>query len=141
MAVEQRRKNSRGRGERGQSLVELALTLPVLLLLLVGLVEVGNALNAYITVVDAGRDGARLGSKGGASDDEIKNLVVTEMGRLPDGVDPATDITVERDVVPDSPSIRVKVCYDHSLILGVPLVTPDPLRICSTTTMPKLVVQ
>jgi hypothetical protein len=63
------------------------------------------------------------------------------MGRLPDGVDPATDITVERDVVPDSPSIRVKVCYDHSLILGVPLVTPDPLRICSTTTMPKLVVQ
>ena len=141
MAVEQRRKNSRGRGERGQSLVELALTLPVLLLLLVGLVEVGNALNAYITVVDAGRDGARLGSKGAASDDEIKNLVVTEMGRLPDGVDPATDITVERDVVPDSPSIRVKVCYDHSLILGVPLVTPDPLRICSTTTMPKLVVQ
>jgi len=138
MAVEQRRKGAKGRGERGQSLVELALTLPVLLLLLVGLVEVGNALNAYITVVDAGRDGARLGSKGAASDDEIKNLVVTEMGRLPDGVDPATDITVERDVVPSRSSVRVRVCYDHSLILGVPLVTPDPLRICSATTMPTL---
>ena len=138
MAVGQRRKGRRSTGERGQSFVELALTLPVLLLLLVGLVEVGNALNAYITVVDAGRDGARLGSKGAASDDEIKNLVVTEMDRLPDGVDPATDITVERDVVPDSPSIRVKVCYDHSLILHLPLVTPDPLRMCSTTTMPRL---
>jgi hypothetical protein len=142
MAVEQRRKGRRGRRERGQSLVELALTLPVLLLLLVGLVEVGSALNAYMTVVDVTRDGARLGSKGAASDEEIKNLVVTEMGRLPDGVDPATDITVERDVMgPDSPSIRVKVCYDHSLILHVPLVTPDPIRMCSTTTMPKLVIQ
>jgi len=99
MAVEQRRKGTRGRSERGQSLVELALTLPVLLLLLVGLVEVGNALNAYLTVVDAGRDGARLGSKGAASDDEIKNLVVTEMGRLPNAVNPASDVTVKRQVL------------------------------------------
>jgi hypothetical protein len=119
-------------------MVELALTLPVLLLLLIGVVEVGNALNAYLTVVDVARDGARLGSKGAASDDDIKNLVVTEMDRLPDGVDPANDITVQRNTVPGSQSIRVQVCYDHSLILHVPLVTPDPLRMCSTTTMPRL---
>jgi len=118
--------------------VELALTLPVLLLLLVGLVEVGNALNAYMTVVDVARDGARLGSKGAASDDDIKNLVVTETDRLPNPVNPANDVTVERDVVPGRSSIRVRVCYDHSLILGVPLVTPDPLRMCSSTTMPTL---
>jgi hypothetical protein len=138
MAVDQSRCDRKRRGERGQSLVELALTLPVLLLLLIGVVEVGNALNAYITVVDAARDGARLGSKGSASDDDIKNLVVTEMGRLPNGVNPASDITVQRNTVPGSQSIRVEVCYDHSLILHVPLVTPDPLRMCSTTTMPRL---
>ena len=118
--------------------MELALTLPVLLLLLVGLVEVGNALNAYMTVVDVARDGARLGSKGAASDDDIKNLVVTETDRLPNPLNPASDVTVERDVVPGRSSIRVRVCYDHSLILGVPLVTPDPLRMCSSTTMPTL---
>jgi Flp pilus assembly protein TadG len=118
-------------------MVELALTLPVLLLLLVGLVEVGNALNAYMTVVDVARDGARLGSKGAASDDQIKDLVITETDRLPNGVDRA-DITVQRNTVPGSQSIRVQVCYDHSLILHVPLVTPDPLRMCSTTTMPRL---
>jgi len=118
-------------------LVELAVTLPFLLLLLVGIAEVGNALNAYLTVVDAGRDGARLGSKGAASDDDIKNLVVTEMGRLPNAVDPAGDITVERDVVPGSSSIRVEVCYDHPSILHL-VVIPDTLRMCSTTTMPTL---
>jgi hypothetical protein len=138
MAIGQPTRSTRRRGERGQSMVELALTLPVLLLLLIGVVEVGNALNAYLTVVDVARDGARLGSKGAASDDDIKNLVVTEMDRLPDGVDPAHDITVQRNTVPGSQSIRVKVCYDHSLILHVPLVTPDPLRMCSTTTMPRL---
>ena len=138
MAEGQSRSGRKRRGERGQSLVELAITLPFLLLLLVGVAEVGNALNAYLTVVDAGRDGARLGSKGAASDDDIKNLVVTEMGRLPNAVDPAGDITVERNVVPGSPSIRVEVCYDHPSMLGL-VVIPDTLRMCSTTTMPRLV--
>jgi Flp pilus assembly protein TadG len=138
MAVDQSRSGRKRRGERGQSLVELALTLPVLLLLLVGVAELGNSLNAYITVVDAGRDGARLGSRGSASDDQIKNLVVTEMARLPNQVQLA-DITVTHNPMsgyPSRKSIRVTVCYDHSLILGVPLVTPDPIRMCSTTTMP-----
>jgi hypothetical protein len=88
--------------------------------------------------VDAGRDGARLGAKGSASDSQIKNLVVTEMDRLTNSLDPAQDITIVRDVMPNSSSITVTVCYDHPLILGIPLVTPDPLRMCSSTTMPTL---
>jgi len=138
MAAKQPRSGRKWWGERGQSLVEMAFTLPVLLLLVVGVAEVGNGLNAYLTVVDAGRDGARLGAKGVASDDDIKSLVVTEMGRLPNAVDPAGDITVERDVVPGRPSVRVTVCYGHSTMLGL-VVIPDTLRMCSTTTMPKLV--
>ena len=130
-----------GGGERGQSLAEFALVLPILLLLLVGVVEVGNGLNSYQTIVDTARDGARLGSKGSASDDEIKNLVVTEIDRLPAGVDPVSDITVERDVVPGRSSVRVTVCYDHPLIMGLSVVIPDPLRMCSTTTMPTVDVQ
>ena len=140
MAANQQTNGARRRRERGQSLVELALTLPVLLTLLIGLVEVGNALNAYMTVVDAGRDAARLGSKNAVSDAEIKNLVVMDMDRLPNLVNPDDDITVERNVMTGRSSLRVKVCYNHSLILGVPLVTPDPLRMCSSTTMPLLVL-
>ncbi|MGQ0602639.1 MAG: TadE/TadG family type IV pilus assembly protein [Anaerolineales bacterium] len=51
-----------GRGKsRGQSLVELALFLPILLILLSGLVELGFALNRYVNVVESVREGARYG--------------------------------------------------------------------------------
>lgn len=42
--------------ERGQSTVEMALMLPVLLLLLIGTVDVGIAVNAYVTVTNAARE-------------------------------------------------------------------------------------
>jgi len=135
MAVDQRTRGTRARGERGQSLVELALTIPVLLLLLIGVVEIGNALNVYMTVVDAGRDGARLGSKGSVSDAEVRNVVVMDMDRLPNLA--TSEITVDHNVMSGGrPSIRVTVCYKHSLVLSVPLVMPNPLRMCSSTTMP-----
>jgi len=132
----------RRRGERGQSLVELALMLPVILFLLVGVVEVGNALNAYLTVVDGARDGARLGSKGAASDADIKALVVTETERLASPV-ADSDITITRDYpvgAAETSAIKVEVCYDHPLILDVLDLVPNPLRMCSTTAMPRLVL-
>jgi Flp pilus assembly protein TadG len=122
-------------GQSGQSLDETALILPIFLFLLVGMVDVGDALNSYLTVVDVARDGARLGSKGKATDAEIKDLVLTEMGRLPDPIDSAEDITVSRNTMPGDESVKVRVCYDHSLILGLPGFIPDPIRLCSTTTM------
>jgi hypothetical protein len=46
-------------GRRGQALVELALVLPVVLLLLIGLIEFGRAWNIHQVVTDASREGAR----------------------------------------------------------------------------------
>jgi Flp pilus assembly protein TadG len=51
--------------QKGQSLVETAFALPILLMLAVGIVELGYALNAYIQTVNAAREGARFGSMGG----------------------------------------------------------------------------
>ena len=48
--------------KKGQSLIELTLVLTILLTLLTGMVEFGNLLNQYITVVDAAREGARFAS-------------------------------------------------------------------------------
>lgn len=48
----------------GQSLVELALFLPLLLIILSGLIEFGFAINQYINLVEAGREGARYGADG-----------------------------------------------------------------------------
>ena len=48
--------------QRGQSLVELALFLPVFLILIVGVAEMGFYLNHYINLLDATREGARFGA-------------------------------------------------------------------------------
>ena len=45
---------------RGQSLVEFALILPVFILLLVGIFDLGRAVYAYNTINNAARQGARL---------------------------------------------------------------------------------
>ena len=123
-------------GEKGQSLVEFAILLPVLIMLLVGIVEIGWGLNSYLTVVDSARDGARLGSKGSATDAEITALVVREAERLDGGVLPSNISIVRATAADGSTSIDVEVCYDHALIMGVPFVIPDPLSMCSSTTMP-----
>jgi Flp pilus assembly protein TadG len=51
------------RRERGQSLVELALILPILLLLLVGIIEIGRFAYYSILVANAARAGAQYGAQ------------------------------------------------------------------------------
>jgi Flp pilus assembly protein TadG len=48
--------------ERGNSLVETALVLPVILVLFLGIIEVGFFLFAHVQVANATREGARYGS-------------------------------------------------------------------------------
>lgn len=45
--------------ERGAAAVELALVLPILILLLFGIIEFGRAYNAKVTLTHAAREGAR----------------------------------------------------------------------------------
>lgn len=47
------------RGERGQSLVEFAFTLPILLLLILGTIDLGLGFRTYIVLTNAAREGAR----------------------------------------------------------------------------------
>jgi len=46
---------------RGQALVEFALVIPIFLLMLVALFDLGRAVFAYNSVTNAAREGARLG--------------------------------------------------------------------------------
>ena len=49
------------RPQRGQTLVEFALILPVFILLLVGLLDLGRAVYAYNTISNASREAVRVG--------------------------------------------------------------------------------
>lgn len=52
----------RARRENGQAVVELALILPIFLLLLLGIVQFGTVFRDYIALTDATRVGARQAS-------------------------------------------------------------------------------
>ncbi|MCA0150476.1 pilus assembly protein [Rossellomorea vietnamensis] len=52
------------RSEKGQSLVEFAFVLPLLLLLIFGIVDFGRYFHAALTVDHAGREAARAASVG-----------------------------------------------------------------------------
>jgi TadE-like protein len=52
----------RRRRERGASLVEVGLVLPILILLAIGLSEIGFLVVDYLTVTNAAREGARTGA-------------------------------------------------------------------------------
>jgi len=123
--------------ERGQSIAELAMMLPLILVLILGVIEVNSALNAYITVVNSSRDGARLGSKGAAGSTEIQALVVKDLGRLPNTT-PSSNVTVTYPTVSGVNSVKVESCYDHTTLLQVPMLLPTTFHMCAQTTMPTL---
>jgi Flp pilus assembly protein TadG len=52
------------RNEKGQSMTEFALVLPILALLLFGVIQFGIVFNNYIQLTDAVRAGARKGAVG-----------------------------------------------------------------------------
>jgi Flp pilus assembly protein TadG len=53
-------RNPRTRGSSGQSLIEFALVLPMLLVLVFGIVEFGNAWRHYQLITNTAREGARV---------------------------------------------------------------------------------
>jgi len=54
------------RSKKGQSLVELTLIVPLMLLLVYGVVEVGSVISTYLTLTHTTREGANLTSRGTA---------------------------------------------------------------------------
>jgi Flp pilus assembly protein TadG len=84
------------RSENGQSLVEFSLILMPLFLILLGIIQFGFIFNTYITMTNASRDAARIGTiyvydrSGGMSKDQndlarnedIKTAVLASMNML-----------------------------------------------------------
>jgi Flp pilus assembly protein TadG len=53
------------RRQKGQSLVETAIILPIILLLIMGIIDFGLLFNNYIIISNASREGARKAALGG----------------------------------------------------------------------------
>lgn len=70
---------------RGQSMIEMAIVMPVLATILLGVIEVGNLLNTYINIVNLSREGSRI-MLDGALNCEVRNVIMSE-GNLRFGSD------------------------------------------------------
>jgi Flp pilus assembly protein TadG len=65
--------------ERGSVLLEMALTLPLMLLVSAGIFEFGRAYQTWQVVTNAAREGARIAVLPGVSDTSVTNRVRTYM--------------------------------------------------------------
>lgn len=78
---------AKARSERGQSLTEFALILPVLLLVVFGVVDFGRAIYAYNAVSNAAREGGRTAIVNQTPTD-IRTRAIQQATAL--GIDPAS---------------------------------------------------
>ncbi|PWB55550.1 MAG: hypothetical protein C3F13_04515 [Anaerolineales bacterium] len=135
----------------GQSMVEFALILPLMVLIVLGIFELGRAFFAYIAISNAAREGVRVYTftPDTTTVNQIYSTVVTEVGTStlvdPDKI---TSITIAcgnayTPVTTDAglkaclveEPIRVSVTYAHDLILGI--LFSQPLTIGRSVEMMK----
>lgn len=123
--------------ERGQALVEMALVLPILILIIFGIVEFGRILNAKLIVTGASREGARYAAVNGATvtDTQISDMVKSAAPSLK----PA-DVTVNISPAQSSRTrgvaVAVSVYYPVDIIAPViSAFTGDPYTVSAQTTM------
>ncbi len=79
--------------EQGQSLVEMAMALVILLLLVGGIVDLGRAFFTFMALRDSVQEGALYGSVNPTLTQEIKNHVLNSSDMIPDFIG-NDDITV-----------------------------------------------
>ena len=115
------RPRRRSQRSRGQSLVEFAVVLPVFLLILAGVIDFGLGLYSQMTVINAAREGARLGVvsqpfDATAVNDRVvamtagldqSNLNVTTTCKHPDGSSVACSATGSRGRDPGQGRLRL----------------------------------
>jgi len=122
------------RDKRGQALAELALILPLLIIILLGTMEFGRVFYSYLLLANASREGARAGIIS-ETDLEIKSKVKDVAATL--GLtDNQITITPAQGARVRGIPLTVKVDYSVSLITPVlDIIVPDPFPLTVSVTM------
>lgn len=108
------------KNQKGQTLVEFALVLPVLLLLILGLIQFGIIFSAQIAITNAAREGVRLAAVGEKDTDIIARINNSIGGHifLSELTDGNIDITPDDLIVGNEITVEIK---DVMLELFVPV--------------------
>lgn len=113
------------RHERGASIVELALVLPVLLLLILGVLDLGRGFRTYSVLANAAQAGAQSLAVRPADLNGARALIVAEAGRA--------DLQENEITVTFTPAkssymagelVTVGVAHDYALLFGAVTAIP-----------------
>lgn len=120
--------------KKGQSMVETALMLPIIILLFMGMFEFSRILGSYLLVTHASREGARLAAIGKTDaeiraniENKVSILNVSELQILPD---PDEDHRITGE--------NVRVCVRYRLQIYAPVISSivsNPFEIEANTYM------
>jgi len=125
--IQHRDTNKKANPPKGQGLIEFALLLPILVLIIFGVLELGRAFFAFIAISNAAREGARVFTfrPDVTTVGDIQAAVNAEIGTSP-LVTQANIASIQiacgslyDQVPPNCPKwepIRVTVTYNHDLI-------------------------
>ncbi|MGZ8705721.1 MAG: TadE/TadG family type IV pilus assembly protein [Aeromicrobium sp.] len=129
------------RRREGQSLVEFAVVLPVFLLILAGIIDFGLGLYSQMTVINAAREGARLGIvelgvAAPGSVDTVKDNVRDRVEAMSGGLD-LSQLNVQVDcqagACVSGNAVVVNVDYQYRMLW--PLAFGNTLHLGSTVQM------
>src|SRR5712691_3184909 len=119
------------RDQRGAALLEMAFTLPVLLLISVGIFEFGRAFEVWQVLTNAAREGARVAVLPGISDAMVTARVqqYANAGVLDAGVTPT--VTIQRNST---------ISYGSGTASGSKVTVTYPFRFIALQSVVRLVV-
>ncbi len=107
------------KNRRGQAVVELALVLPLFLLLVFGILEFGNVLNEYLVITAAAREGARA-----AAVQTEETAVIATVRTAAATVDRGSlQVTVTPAAAPRTRGQAVTVTVTNSVTITTPLIS------------------
>ncbi|MEW5953326.1 MAG: TadE/TadG family type IV pilus assembly protein [Bacillota bacterium] len=122
------------RDNRGQSLVEMALVLPLLIIILFGIIEFGRVFHSYLIITHASREGARVGVVG-QSNTDIKQQI---QDAAPLNLDKLTITITPSEQQARTPGVPLTVSVGYQVDLFTPIlgsILPNPVLLQARTTM------
>jgi Flp pilus assembly protein TadG len=113
------------KSERGQALLETALTLPIILLVSVGIFEFGRAYQMEQVLTNAAREGARVAVLPGSDTTSVQNRVLDYLnsGQVPNSGSASIAVTAVNIPMGATtvPGTKVTVNYPFSFIVLNPV--------------------
>lgn len=121
------------RRQRGSSLVEFALILPVLLLLTLGVADIARVYSAQLTLMNGAREGARYLA---SHPYDTAGAIQRAQLKFADKGIPTEDVTITATPGDSGQGVSVSIHYDYPLLFGFLPFSTIPLNI--TVTMPAI---